>query len=75
MAGCLGRQGSLSALRGGGEDAEAPKGSERTGWVVKKNPVSSSCALPAWATLALFAPTALASTHLDSDREGNSSQP
>ena len=36
MAGCLGRQVSPSCpTGGGGEDAEAPKGSERAGWDVK----------------------------------------
>ena len=36
MAGCLGRQVSPSCpTGGGGEDAQAPKGSERAGWDVK----------------------------------------
>ena len=38
MAGCLGRQVSLSCpTGGGGEDAQALKGSERAGWDKNKN--------------------------------------
>ena len=41
---------------GGGEDAQAPKGSERAGWVIKIKICKFLSCPPAWATPAFFAP-------------------
>ena len=51
MAGCLGRQVSPS---GRGEDARAPKGSKRAGWVIKPKTYKFLSCPPASVTPAFF---------------------
>ena len=52
MAGCLGRQVSRSCpTGGGGEDAQAPKGSERAGWDLTIKICKFLSCPPAWATI------------------------
>ena len=59
MAGCLGRQVSPScSTGGGGEDAQAPKGSKRAGWGLKIKTCKFLSYPPAWAT-PTFLPPAL----------------
>ena len=57
MAGCLGRQVSRSCpTGGGGEDAQALKGSERAGRDIKIKTCKFLSCPPAWATPAFLPP-------------------
>ena len=71
MAGCLGRQVSPSCpTGGGGEDAQAPKGSERAGWDLKIKTCKFLSCPPAWATPAFLPPALGFHTFLDFNRSG-----
>ena len=71
MAGCLGRQVSPSCPTwGGGEDAQALKGSKSAGWDVKIKTCKFLSCPPAGATPTFFAPTLRFHTFLDLNRPG-----
>ena len=71
MAGCLGRQVSPSCpTGGGGQDAQAPKGSERAGWDLKIKTCKFLSCPPAWANPAFVPPALGFHTFQDFNRSG-----
>ena len=70
MAWCVGRQVSPSCPTGGGggEDAQALKGSERAGWDIKIRTCKFFSCPPAWATPACLPPALSFNTFLDFNR-------
>ena len=69
MAGCLAGRFHLLALLGG-EDAQAPKGSERAGWDLKIETCKFLSCHPAWATPAFLPPALGFHIFLDFNRSG-----